>query len=127
MKSEKSEIIEIVSCIVQLAVYLVIIGAITRFRSGISSRAQRGWFMSWPLIGIIYGCVIGSLSYEEDVANEYVQEVKIYRVSRAHGGIWHGSPEDSGWSAWFIGCVLGAATIGGVVAMVQQYLHLVQC
>jgi hypothetical protein len=42
MKSEKSEIIETVSCIVQLAVYLVIIGAITRFRSGISSRAQRG-------------------------------------------------------------------------------------
>jgi hypothetical protein len=123
MKSEKSGVIEMVSGFVQLAIYLVIIGAITRFRSGISSRAQRGWFMSWALIGIIYG----SLSYEEDVDDEYMQEVKIYRVSRAHGGIWHGSPADSGWSAWFIGCVLGAATIGGVVAMVQQYLHLVQC
>jgi hypothetical protein len=101
MKGEKLDTLEMVSCYVQLAVYLVIIGAITCFRSRISSHAQRGWFMSWPLIGIIYRCIIGLFSYE-DVAKEYVQEVKIYRVAQqAHEGIWHGSPEYSGWGDWF--------------------------
>lgn len=41
--------------LLQFAIYLAVVGGVTRFRPGISSSAQRGWFMSWALCGTLYG------------------------------------------------------------------------
>ena len=84
-----------------LTIYLAIVGGKTRFRPGISSRAQRGWFVSWAVIGILYGSVF-SFS--------------------AMGGKLRSAQ-------WLIALafMFGAATVGGVVAMVQQYLQFVEC
>ena len=86
--------------VLQVALYLAIVGGCTHFQSGISSRAQRGWFVSWALVGSIYGLELQSQTGEGMV----IQIMQSMRML----------------------CV-GAASIGGVVAMIQQYLHLYQC
>ena len=86
--------------VLQVALYLVIVGGCTHFQSGISSRAQRGWFVSWALVGSTYGLTFQSVTGEGMVI-QIIQSMVIL---------------------WF-----GAASIGGVVAMIQQYLHLYQC
>lgn len=89
--------------ILELAVYLAIVGGITRFRPGISSRAQRGWFVLWAVVGTIYGVTLRS-------------------------GILRDEDEDDKWfHSYVFSFCAGAAAIGGVVAMIQQYLHLFQC
>jgi hypothetical protein len=92
--------------LLEVAVYLVIVGGITHFHPGISSRAQRGWFLSWALLGIIYGLgFINQLPPSE--AGFTKVRVELVRI--------------------FAAMIIGAATIGGIVAMIQQYLHLFQC
>jgi hypothetical protein len=128
MKPEISIRLEMAAAILQYVIYLAIVGGVTRFRSGISSRAQRGWFMSWALIGTIYGCFVGAAAtYEEHAAKECTQEVRILKVPRTKEDGWRGAPEVTGFFWWAVSCSCGAATIGGVIAMVQQYLHFVQC
>ena len=84
----------------QVVLYLAIVGGCTHFQSGISSRAQRGWFISWALVGSIYGLELQSQTGEGMV----IQIMQSMRM-----------------------LCFGAASIGGVVAMIQQYLHLYQC
>ena len=82
----------------QVALYLAIVGGCTHFQSGISSRAQRGWFVSWVLVGSTFGHVFQSLFGEGMVIG---QSISIF--------------------------YFGVASIGGVVTMIQRYLHLYQC
>ena len=91
----------------QLALYLAIIGGITRFRSGISSPAQRGWFISWALCGIFFGNV------------DLFRDTRIGQL--VEGGLWVMVIE----YLWRI--VMGTAAVGGLVVMVQQYMQFVEC
>ena len=87
-----------------LTVYLAIVGGKTRFRPGISSPAQRGWFVSWAIIGILYGSMFSLFT-------------RIRNPSSAM----------QRWRNVVLSFITGAATVGGVVAMVQQYLQFVEC
>ena len=91
----------------QLAIYLAIIGGKTQFRRGISTSAQRGWFVSWAVLGIFYG------SGYIFVARAYTisEGIKTQILSFTH----------------LLHYVATAATVGGVVVMVQQYLQFVEC
>jgi hypothetical protein len=72
-----SEVIfmEMQAGLLQFALYLAVVGGITRFRNGISTSEQRGWFMSWALLGTLYGFLpmMGQLDDDEGV--------KIYKIS----------------------------------------------
>ena len=46
-------------CLVPLA----IVGGLSGFHSGHSTKAQRGWMMSWLVIGIVHGLVAGGIGY----------------------------------------------------------------
>jgi hypothetical protein len=48
-------VFQCVSIILSLVIYLSIVGGITRFRYGISTLAQRGWFISWAIMGVTFG------------------------------------------------------------------------
>ena len=88
-----------------LTIYLAIVGSKTRFRPGISSLAQRGWFVSWAVIGILYGSAVPFAA-------------KIRQIAPV------------GMRSWVLELGVlccGAAAMGGVVAMVQQYLQFVEC
>ena len=85
-----------------LACYLAIVGGITRFRPGISTKVQRGWFVSWAVTGTLFGL----LPVDETVKSTGFVAATA-RVSLA--------------------CIAGMAAFGGILAMIQQYLHLFQC
>jgi hypothetical protein len=123
MKPEISDTLELFCVNLQIYSFFGTVGGLTRFRQGISTRAQRGWFISWPLIGMIYGALASGASRYEDTSR---QTVKIAAVPQENS-TWDGLHEDSNTAQLLGALVLGAATIGGVVAMVQQYLHLIEC
>lgn len=134
--------------------YLAIVGGMTNFHPGISSRAQRGWFMSWALLGCIYGLFedfinVGEKGAPGDVVicqDTDLERKETNRRRIAEDGIDSESDEDELLRE--LGCYKlygirelhaifkrycpqlilitgpGVATIGGVVAMIQQYLHL---
>jgi hypothetical protein len=120
MKSEVSLIPEALYVVFQFYIWLGIVAGLTRFRSGISTTAQRGWFVSWPLLGVIYG---------QSTAGKYFdtseQAVKIL-ASPARGFCWNGRRRNVVMPRLVL-WTFGAATIGGVVAMVQQYLLFIEC
>ena len=91
----------------QLAIYLAIIGGKTQFRRGISSRAQRGWFVSWAVLGIFYG-------------SGYIFVARAYTISEGF------KYQLSSFTS-LLHYVATAATVGGVIVMVQQYLQFVEC
>jgi hypothetical protein len=122
MKSEMSQIPEVFCISLQIYSFFGIVGGLTRFRPGISTRAQRGWFISWPLIGIIYGQF--STSKYEKITRQTVKIAAVPQENSTWDGR-HDAFEDE--APWITVLVFGAATIGGVVAMVQQYVHLIEC
>jgi hypothetical protein len=142
MKSELSDIIEFSCAAVQVYLFIGILGGLTRFRPGISTRAQRGWFISWPLIGMIYGQYIAS-EYRE-TSRQTVKIAHVPQETSTWDGL-HASSEDDMTSLVrlafgaaithaivqllhiIFALALGAGTIGGVVAMAQQYLHFIEC
>ena len=106
----------------QLAIYLAIIGGRTRFRAGISSRAQRGWFMSWAILGIVYG----NMSLFEDDDDDDDDDIWL-AFSPAGPRPFKKITVYQKVLATVFPMMTGAATIGGVVAMVQQYTQFVEC
>jgi hypothetical protein len=90
------------------ACYLSIVAGITRFRPGISTQAQRGWFISWAIVGSSTGFVLKELSESNDsVSTHSVASVAVIPI--------------------IISLMYGVPTIGGIVAMIRQYLHLFEC
>jgi hypothetical protein len=107
-ETNEVEVDQVLSLVVylHLAIYLAIVGGKTRFRPGNSSRAQRGWFVSWAVIGIVYGALFSAYA-KRTVDNKARSVTSVALV--------------------LVAFIFGAATIGGVVAMVQQYLQFVEC
>lgn len=102
--------------VVECAIYLAIVGGITRFRPGISRRAQRGRFVSWGVLGTITGSVFDYLTEKDgddvldDLEAKWGQQHRLLCLCKiALGGAF--------WTA----------TVGGIVAMIQQYIHLFRC
>ncbi|KAF8501888.1 hypothetical protein JB92DRAFT_3098970 [Gautieria morchelliformis] len=121
--------------ICEFAVYLAIVGGVTRFSSGISSRAQRGWFLSWALCGTIYGYIFNPQPSKEiaDRGKELVADIfKAVNLITRTPSSQHQLPTPiTGTLATIIQILYAlpawVPTVGGVVAMIQQYLHLIQC
>ena len=121
MKAEIPLIPEAVYIVFQFYAWLGIVAGLTRFRSGISTTAQRGWFISWPLLGIVYGQYSAGKYYDTSR-----QAVKILAVPE-EGHFWDGGHGNKVGMPRLVLWSFGAATIGGVVAMVQQYLLFIEC
>jgi hypothetical protein len=122
MRAEIPLIPEALYILLQFYAWLGIVAGLTRFHKGISTTAQRGWFISWPLLGIVYGQYSAGKYY--DTSRQAVQILANAEGSHHYWNGRHGSkvvmPRLVLWS-------FGAATIGGVVAMVQQYLLFIEC
>jgi hypothetical protein len=112
-----------------IASYLAIVGAISRFRNGISTQAQRGWFLSWGIVGILYGLILSMFDASEvDVIICRKQDEATHTKIRQKDSALHRIIDDVG--QYYVIAVLmtaGSATIGGIIAMVQQYLHIYEC
>jgi hypothetical protein len=95
----------VVVAIVALAAPYIIIGALTRFDPKQSTRAQRGWTMSWLVLGQVFGA---SMSLFHFGRSTYIEAV---------------------WSFALPSMVLfcGAPPIGGVVVVIEMILSLPIC
>jgi hypothetical protein len=49
-------------CFIMTAVGLIIIGSLSKFQAGDSTIAQRGWVLSWIILGPFLGCFMTTLS-----------------------------------------------------------------
>ena len=115
-----------------------------------SSFVQGGWFISWALIDTLYGSVVRAplqrrarqrkaghkLSMIEMVRDGSPTTENAGNGSFAVRGVKDGMPVADGMRSKMFSsesmatCIIamsGVATVGSIVTMIQQYVHLFQC
>jgi hypothetical protein len=114
------------------ALYLAIVGALSRFDSGISTRAERGWFLSWAIVGSIYGLApsriqtLGCGSGQVIICHKRDENTRR-RITERNNSSRHFLGKWMKQLKMVPKVVLSVATIGGVVKLAQQYIDLYEC
>jgi uncharacterized membrane protein HdeD (DUF308 family) len=109
--------------LLNIVVYVGIVGGMTHFEQKESTVAQRGWFISWAILGSAYGCAgyLVKLS-EETIKNTHSDKEK---AERQISSITSSSSRMITSMATILS--FGAPAIGGLVALCQQYLADYTC
>ncbi|PVG01508.1 hypothetical protein CPB86DRAFT_835296 [Serendipita vermifera] len=110
--------------------HLAIVGGLSRFRNGISTQAERGWFMSWSILGTCYGMFSFNIFANADLGKVIICQSGD---ERSREKIRLRQPKLAALLSKFRGptkllqLLVGVATIGGVVTMIKQYIRIYQC
>jgi hypothetical protein len=132
-------------CIIEVALYLGILGGLTHFRPGISKPVERGFFVSWVVIGIVGFYLTTILSdsrsvriFDADERNPRRQSSKENNESLFSDS---GSIQTNDAEKWnllrrvlkentnsIITTIIGVASLGGITLLwILQYIHLFKC
>ena len=114
----------------ELVTYLAIMGGMTRFHNRESTIAQRGWLISWTIVGI---CVGSSLEGVGIMFRKIWSQVKmkipgeVTFIGKINDAVLELDERGDKWLPLFLSIMYGVPTIGGLVVLSQQYLTNFVC
>jgi hypothetical protein len=118
--------------IIICALYLTLVGALSRFHNGISSQAERGWFLSWGIVGTIYGLLPSRIRVIREGSSQVIicqeqDKVARARIQKSRDSLWKLLSIIAEFMIKLTKVLVGAVTIGGIATMVKQYLRIYEC